>query len=178
MIKFKKEDQPVVEIGPFLLDSSITVNVEDLVAFSGSTGGVVTNATASIAGTSYIVGVVEDIVDKDGNPFLASDGSPLKSVTTPASNTTYYVKLIPAYPEFEFVMDVNATLGTTANSDKVGVFFDFATASTVNESSVILTGGTGYPKQVLSLGPAIDEATGNVSTNKIVGRIIKSVWTK
>jgi hypothetical protein len=176
MIRLKSEDQQVVELQQFLLDSSITVYVGDAVAFSTSTAGVVTNAPSAVAGTGYVVGVVAAIVDKDGNPFVSSSGAELTSVVTPASNTTYYVKVIPAYPEFTFVFDVNATLGTTTNSDKVGVEFNLADARTIAENSVILMGGTGYPKQVLSLGPAIDENTGAVSTNKIVGKFVRSVW--
>ena len=177
MISVKQQGYREFQLGPYLLGSSLTVNVGDAVAFSdsASTAGTLTNATAKVAGTAYVVGVVTKIVDKDGNPLLASDGTELKSVTTSASNTTYYAMIVPAMKGFLMEFDVNATLGTTTGSNKPGGYFDLADAGKIAEDSYVASGATGSPKQVYSLGPSVDPTTGAVSTNKIIGFFTKSV---
>jgi len=177
MIAVKQQGYREFQLGPYLLDSSITVYVNDAVAFSDSTttAGTLTNDTTKVAGTSYVVGTVTQIVNKDGNPFLASDGTELKSVTTPSSNTTYYAMIVPAMKGLLMEFDVDATLGTTTGSDKPGGYFDLVDARTISESSYVAAGATDSPKQVFSLGPSIDPTTGAASTNKIIGFFTKSV---
>ena len=177
MISVKQQGYREFQLGPYLLGSSLTVNVGDAVAFSdaAATAGTLTNDTAKVAGTAYVVGVVTQIVDKDGNPFLASDGTELKSVTTGASNTTYYAMIVPSMKGFLMEFDVNATLGTTTGSNKPGGYFNLADARTIAENSYVAAGAAGSPKQVFSLGPVIDPVTGAVSTNKILGFFTQSV---
>lgn len=176
MAKIKEQHQEVVLLGPYLLESSKTFNVGDFVAFSDANAGRLDNTSSKVAGTVYVAGLLQAIVDKDGNPFLGTDGGSLRTVTTSSSNTTYYGMIIPTFNEYTFEVDSNATLGTTPNSDKAGVYFDLVSATQVAESSVVLPGGTGAPKQVLSLGPAINPTTGTQATNKVLVKFVKSIW--
>lgn len=162
-------------MGPYLLDSSKTFTVGQFVAFSSSTAGVLDNANVAVGGTRYVCGLLEAIVDKDGNPLVDSNGNSLTSVATPSSNSTYYGVIIPNFEEYTFEIEANAALGTTTGSNKPGVYFDLASATQVDEASVVLPGGTGAPKQVISFGPAI-EKDGSVSTNKIIAKFVKSIW--
>lgn len=176
MATLKTQQQNVVLMGPYLLASSKTFTVDEFVAFSTSTAGVLDNATATIAGTAHVCGLLKAIVDADGNPMVGSDGGPLSSVTTGSSNATYYGRIIPVYPEYTFEIQANGALGTTTGSNKPGVYFNLVSSTQVDETSVVLPGGTGAPKQVISLGPAIDPTTGAKSTNKIVAKFVKCVW--
>jgi len=179
MIKVKQQGYREFQLGPYLLGSSLTVSVGDAVAFSdsASTAGTLTNETTKVAGTGYVVGVVTQIVDKAGNPLLAPNGAELKSVTTPSGNTTYYAMIVPAMKGFLMEFDVNGTLGTTVGSNQPGGYFDLADAGTVSETSYVPSGALGSPKQVYSLGPAVNPSTGAASTNKIIGFFTKSVQT-
>lgn len=178
MASIKQQQQEVVLMGPYLLKSSATFSVGEFVAFSTSTAGVLDNANAAVAGTIYVCGLLEKITDKDGNPLLDSSGSPLTSVNTPVSNSTYYGVIIPTYNYYTFEVPADATLGTTTGSDKPGVYFDLASSTRVAENSVVLPAGTGAPKQLLSLGPAVDKTTGGTSSNTLLVKFVKSIWQK
>jgi hypothetical protein len=169
-IKLLKSDHySVVSTKQVLLAPSTTFSVGQAVAWSGL-NGYVTNAVATL-NNGVVYGVIVGIVDSQGNPILDSNGKEVTSVTTPASNSTYYAKVILVTPELVWEMDVNATLGTTTGSDKSGVRFNLADAGTVNESTV--SGTTGI---VLSEGPA-QASDGTISTNKIQGRFIGGILT-
>jgi hypothetical protein len=176
MAQLKIEDRQVVLFGPYLLASSKTFTVGEFVAFSTSTAGVLDNATATVSGTSWVAGKLEAIVDKDGNPMVDANGKNITSIATGSSNTTYYGLIIPAFPEYTFEVPANAALGTTTGSNKAGVFFNLASSTQIDESSVVLPAGTGAPKQLISLGPARDNSTGALSTTNLLVKFVKSVW--
>jgi len=165
----KADHYSVVSTVHVLLKSSTTFNVGDAVAWDGVNGWVTNDTTTLNAG--MVFGVIDGFVDAQGNPLTDSQGKPLTSVTTPASNTTYYAKVILAFPELVWEIDVNATLGTTTGSNKPGTRFNLANAGTVAENSASGTAGI-----ILSEGPA-QAADGSVSTNKIKGRIIGTILT-
>ena len=171
------EKSTVVAKGPFLLDNNITVNTNELIGFTG-TAGVVNNAIAVIQSDKQLIGVVDSIVDAQGNPILGSQQKTITRITTPSNNTTakiYYVIVIPVYPELMWEADVDADLGTTAGSDRPG-YFSLANAGTVSESSFVLPNSGSAPKMLFSLGPAIDSSTGQPSRRKVLVHFKRSIW--
>jgi len=167
-IKLLKSDHySVVSTKQVLLAPSTTFSVGEAVAWDGL-NGYVTN-DVSVLNNGNVYGVIDGFVDSQGNPLLDSNGKELTSVTTPASNTTYYTKVVLVTPELVWEMDVNDTLGTTTGSDKPGARFNLADAGTVGESTVSGTAGI-----VLSEGPA-QASDGTTSTNKIQGRFIGGI---
>lgn len=178
MAKIKTENQSVVLLGPYLLDSSKTFTVGEFVAFSTSTAGVLDNANSAVAGTDHVCGLLEAIVDKHGNPMVDSNGQTLTSVTTGSGNTIYYGLIIPVLPDYTFEVPANAALGTTTGSDKPGVYFNLASSTQIAENSVVLPAGTGAPKQVISVGIAQNPTTGAVSADTLLVKFVKSVWVE
>jgi hypothetical protein len=171
-IKLLKSDHySVVSTKQVLLKSSTTFSVGQAVAWD-NLNGCVTNAVDTL-NDGIVYGVIVGIVDSQGNPILDSNGKEVTSVTTPANNSTYYAKVILSTPELVWEIDVNATLGTTAGSNKPGVRFNLADAGTVDESSVQVSQGVGI---VFSEGPA-QASDGTISTNKIQGRFIGGILT-
>lgn len=155
-----------------LLDNGITVQVGDVIAPTSS-GDIVSNATALVAGDKYPLGVVIGFSKKNGEVIGQGQDPSLtpNQLTTPANNTTttqYYAVYIPITPDMEFSATLDAPAGTTTGSDKAFMYFNLADCRTINESSVAAP--TGSPLQVVSMGLDPEDPSGNT----IICRFVKA----
>jgi len=169
----------------YLINNSLTVKVGDAVIplTSASTANIVTNA--SVAGsTQPLLGVVVgfsgangEVVGQGQNPSLTPN-----QYTTLSTNTTgtlaagtggVYAVIIPFKKADEvFIIDVNATLGTTSGSNMPNVYFNLlsGSANTLDETSVKVYSDASAPYQVYSLGPVQGQTT------QIYGFISRTVY--
>lgn len=170
--KLKSVDvYPVPIKGPYKLANSITVKVGELIAVSS--GGVVTNTTASVKTAKQLIGVAHGFTDVNGNPLVDSQGKALTQVSTGTSGDKYVV-VIPAYSHFVFEADVNDNLGTTSGSTNQG-YFDAADAGTIDESTYVDPTSGSAPKMFYSHGQAKDE-TGQPQARKVLVQIVQSIF--
>jgi hypothetical protein len=160
-----------------LLGNSLTVKVGDAVTTTIASGVVfATNATANVAGDKYLLGVVVGFSKKNGEvyPTSGQDTSLTPNQVTTASdnltNAKIHAVVVPFTSEMELEMDLDATAGTTTGSNQPFVYFNFANARTVSESSVIASDNASAPLQILSLG--LIEG----SNTKIRGRVVKALY--
>lgn len=131
-----------------IIDNSDTITMGDAVKLR--------NGNVEVASADGAVsGVVTDIVDKNGNSVFGSlavlgsatvTGSPSSgSVTVAADNET--VDLIAVKVEMSpyalYSATVTGTIGTTVNSDKIGVWIDNDDEDSVEETTANRTIGTG-----------------------------------
>ena len=137
-----------------VLNNSLTVKVCDVIAPLGSSDAV-TNATASVAGDVYPLGVVVGFSKTNGE-VISTGQNPLNSpvqLITASDNLTvdkYQAVYVPITPEMEFSATLDAVAGTTTNSDTKFVWFNLADCRLVDESSLVTY--TNGPQQVLSFG--------------------------
>jgi len=136
-----------------LLTNGITVNVGDvIVPVSGATN-TATNATASVTGDVYVLGVVQgfskangEVIGQGQNPSVTPN-----QLTTSATNTTveqYYAVYMPIHKEQVWEADFSAAIGTTAPGT-VMTWYNLSDARTVNESSEVDITAASAPLQVL-----------------------------
>jgi hypothetical protein len=111
-----------------LLGSSLAFAVGD--AVETLTTGVALRATAA----AHVLGIIDSICDKDGLPFKSSNpvagtasGTDTRSITTGASNTTYYA-MVDVSRDTIYSAAVNGTLGTTNSSTLRGCMIDIDSA--------------------------------------------------
>ncbi len=153
-----------------LLNNSLTVKVGDVIIPVAATSGVITNATAAVAGTGlFPLGVVVGFSGPNGE--VVGQGQSSVGTTTPAQVVTaannvtaaytgqtsggqIYAVYVPITEEMEFSMDLSGVAGTTqAYSALAYVWFNLSDAATVDETSVVQYGtGQTTPLQVFSLG--------------------------
>lgn len=128
-----------------LLGSSLTFSVGDVVE-TFTTGVALRGAAAAL-----VLGVIDSICDKDGLPFKSTNpvagtasGTDTRSVTTGASNTTYYA-MVDVSNDSIFSADVTGTIGTTNSSNLRGGLIDIDSAGSkfgyVLESTLTRTKG-------------------------------------
>jgi hypothetical protein len=150
-----------------ILTNSVTVSIGSAitaVTVPGTTEG--TRYVKPASTGNPVLGVVVGFGIGDGAKVYKSfKGS--SSVATANDNTTNAkigVWYVPAADRnIDFVADVDDTLGTTAGSTGIGAFA-LADANTLDESTYVVVGGTGYPKDFISYGQLKGETT------KVVGR--------
>lgn len=160
-----------------LLDKSLTVKVEDVVIPLGTSTGAVTNATALLTSSLYVLGVVTgfsktnlEVISQGQDP---SAYTPNTLVTTATNDVTekYNAVYIPITPEMEFRATLDATAGTTTLSDKPFVWFNLADARTLSESSVVASNSGSAPLQFFSFGLDPEDTTNHT----VIGRFAKSI---
>lgn len=170
-----RQDDYQVQTRTALMMNSLTFKVGDVIVPNNVSSGVVTNATASTAGDVYVLGLVVGFSGPNGE-VITTGADPLNTpafITAGASNTTvqkYSVQYIPITPEMEFLATLDATAGTTANSDTPFVWFNLADCRTVSETTAIVYGSGSAPLQLLSYG--LDSADTNNKT--IICRFAKA----
>jgi|SRR6185436_5301310 len=152
------------EVKRAILANSLTVKVGDLVIPVG-TDASFTNATGSIAGDYYPVGLVVGFSRVNGE-VIGTGSDPLNtpaSLTTASDNLTnakYYVNYIPLKADMVLIGTLDAVAGTTSLSDIAFSWFNLADARTIHESdSTAYATGAATPKQIMSLGLYEGDAT-------------------
>lgn len=157
---------PIADIKTAVLRNSVTVAVGDALIPGPTAHAKFPLGAAS--STTRILGVVISIMGANGTV------TELNSVTTGSSNETtpvYLVQYIPSYLDIEYEADMSAAIGTTTDSDGVGVSFNLnATNNTLDETSVAL--GTATTKQFVSYGQSDVQAAPNT---RIVGHWAKTL---
>jgi len=155
-----------------LLDDGITVQVGDLIKPTDA-GDVVTNY---INPGDYVLGVVVGFSKKNGEVIGQGQDPSItpNKLTTSNTNTTveqYYAVYIPITPEMEFSITLDDKAGTTNLSDKAFVWFYFADARTLDESSVVAALSASAPLDVFSYGVDPEDPTGHT----IIGSIARVI---
>jgi len=134
---FRKTKQGGVRIlsEPYLLDDSKTLGVGYVVNSYEYTDDVIGYPTAA----QPILGVIESICDKYGNPIPVTTvtagtaaSTVITSVTTASDNTTTktYWGRVDTSEDSIYSATVSGTLGTTGNSNKKGARLDVDSANT------------------------------------------------
>jgi len=164
-----------------LLQVSLTFKVGDIVALIGSGATtyqtILTNATGSVVGALYPVGVLVGFSKQNGE-VISQGQDPTNTpnqLTTTATNIStekYYGVFLPITSEMEFVGDLDAVAGTTNYADQYGVYFDLTDCRTITEASVDLPTAVASDDQILSLG------VNPLNTKQIFCKIIKNLYTR
>lgn len=179
-----RQDVYQVQTRRAVLDSAITVEVGDLVIPLGASNAV-TNATATLTGSLYVLGVVVGFSGPNGEVIGQgqSDVGTLTpaQVTTSSNNYAAYTSsltggqvnavYVPISPEMEFSATLSATAETTAGSSQKFTWFSVTDARTVNEASVVPFGSASAPLQIFSYG--LDPL--DTTNHTIICRVAESV---
>lgn len=157
-----------------ILNNSLTVKVGDVIVPLASSSAV-TNATASVAGDKYPIGIVVGFSKANGEVIgqgVDPSNTPVQLVTASDNLTVakYYAVYVPITPSMEFSADLNAVAGTTSGSDTAFVWFNLADAATLSESSVVVYTDASAPLQVLSFGLDPEDTT----NKRVICRFAKS----
>jgi len=154
------------QIKTAVIGNSQTITIGDAVV-PGATGHAKAAITAASVSTR-ILGVVIAIVKQDGTVLELSSKTVASDNET---NAKISVQFIPSSVDMEYEADMSAAIGTTTDSDGVGVSFNMgATAALLDETSVALASAT--TKQFVSYGQS--DVIGAANT-KIVGHWAKTL---
>lgn len=154
-----------------IITNSLTVKVGDVVAIVSDFA---TNASGSVAGDKYPIGVVVGFCTNTGGVYPTSGQDPTNTpnqVTVTSSNQTVAkvnAVFIPIFREQVWEADFSAARGTTSTSDENYTFFDLTDCRTIDETSVTQS-ATGA-KQVVVVAPH------ESSTSKAYVRFSKAVF--
>lgn len=173
-----RQDVYQVQTRHALLDNSLTVEVGDFIIPLNSSS-VVTNATATLTGSLYILGMVSgfsysnlQVVGQGQNPLQTpAQYTTVSNNVTLGATAAVYAQYIPIQPEMDFLITLSATAGTTAGSDQSFVWFNLTDARTVNEASVVSAFAATAPLQIFSYGLYPGDSTNHT----IIGRVAKSI---
>ena len=174
-----RQDVYHTQIRHAVLDNTLTVKIGDIIVPVAASAGVVTNATAAVAGAYFPLGVVVGFTGPQGQVVgqgQASVGSVVPAqVTTIGTNTSaaytgqltggqISAEYVPITEEMEFIATMNHAAGTTqAYSGLAFTWYNLADAATVDETSVLLNGNASVPLQVFAVPNGSGPATGGSS---------------
>jgi hypothetical protein len=182
-----------------LLDNTLTVKIGDVIAPLASTSGVVTNATAGVAGAYYPYGLVVGFSGPNGEVVgggLASVGTttPAQVITIGTNQTAAWngtttggqicAVYVPITPEMEFSGTMNHAAGyTQAYSGLAFNFYNLADAGDVDETSVIqYSAGITTPLQILSVPNGVSPTSAldplDTANLTLIFRFVKTVYGK
>lgn len=133
----------------YLIANSKTVSVGDAVELAS---GLVDLCDAS---STAVLGIVVGFAKEDGTPVTGQTDTTGNTVVTASDNTTVgkIYAIVNTSKEAAYYGTLDADAGTTTGSDVIGALFDFASETTLDESSV----GAGGLMQVI--GFDADDAT-------------------
>lgn len=173
-----REDVYSAHTSRALLNNSLTVKVGDVVIPTGA-DGIVTNATGSVAGDVYVLGVVVGFSKLNGE-VISTGTDPANTpaqLVTASDNTTvdkYHAVYVPILPHMEFSATIDAAAATTAGSEDPFVFFNLVDARTLDESTVVQATSGSAPLQFFSV--VLDPED---TTNKtVIGRFAKALMSR
>jgi hypothetical protein len=170
-----RQDVYGVQTRSAVLNNSLTVKIGDVIAPLAS-GSAVTNATATVAGDVYDLGVVVGFTTKTGG-VISTGNDPANTpsqLITASDNLTvdmYRAVYVPLSPEMEFSATLDAVAGTTTDSDDAFVWFNLADARTLDESTILVANSGSAPLQFFSYGLDPEDSTNFT----VIGRFAKSV---
>jgi hypothetical protein len=147
----------VAVMDQFIIANSKTVTIGDAVELAA---GLVDLCDSS---STAVLGVVVALVNVDGTPLTHNGaGAGFTNTFTTASDnaTVAQVKaIVNTSKDAVYEVALDAAKGTTTGSDVIGALFDFASETTLDESSV----GAGGLMQVIGFHPT--------STTKVFAKI-------